>query len=70
MLYLEQKRNRILLMVISTITSVALSVVLIQGINAVGILMATAIVNIFVYYALPDRYSNAYLKKYMNRFLQ
>jgi hypothetical protein len=57
-------------MAISTIASVALSVVLIHGINAVGILMATVIINIFVYYALPDRYSNTYLKKYMNRFNQ
>jgi hypothetical protein len=55
-------------MAISTIASVAASAVLIQGINAVGILMATAIINIFVYYALPDRYSNAYLRKYMNHF--
>ena len=68
MLYLEQKRNRILLMAISTSASVAVSAMLIQGINAVGILMATAIINIFVYYALPDRYSNANLRKYMNRF--
>jgi hypothetical protein len=55
-------------MAISTIASVAVSAMLIQGINAVGSLMATAIINIFVYYALPDRYSNAYLRKYMNHF--
>ena len=70
MLYMEQKRNRIFLMAISTIASVALSAVLIQGINAVGILMATAIINIFVYYALPDRYGHAYQKKQMDRFNQ
>ncbi|MGB5275552.1 MAG: hypothetical protein WBO73_03865 [Gammaproteobacteria bacterium] len=68
MLYLEQKRNRILLMAISTLMSVALTAVLVQGINAVGVLLAATIINIFVYYALPDRYSKAYMKKYSNHF--
>jgi len=67
MLYLEEKRNRVVFMTISTITSVAFSALLIQGINAVGVLMAAAIINIFVYYALPDRHSKAHIKKYQKR---
>jgi len=67
MFYLEQKRNRVMFMIISSIASIAVSAVLIQGINAVGILMVTAIINIFVYYALPDGYSKAYMKKFQNR---
>ena len=68
MLYLEHRRNRIVVMSISTIACALLSVMLIQGINAVGVLMATALVNIFVYYSLPGSYSKAYLDKYVNRY--
>jgi O-antigen/teichoic acid export membrane protein len=64
---MEQTRNRLMLMTISTIISVALTAILIQGINAVGVLLAAAIVNIFVYYALPNKYSEAYSKRYLNR---
>lgn len=67
MLNLEQKRNRMVFMTISTIISIALTAILIQGINAVGVLLAAAIVNIFVYYALPNKYSEAYSKQYLNR---
>lgn len=66
MLYLEQQRNRMMFMAISTLTSIALSAVVIQGINAVGVLLATAIINIFVYYSMPGRYSKAYMDKYLS----
>ena len=67
MLNLEQRRNRLVFMTMSTIISIALTAMLIQGINAVGVLLAAAIVNIFVYYALPTKYSEAYSKQYLNR---
>ena len=67
MLNLEQKRNRLVFMVMSMIISIALTAVMFQGINAVGILLAAGIINIFVYYALPGRYSEAYSKRYLNR---
>jgi O-antigen/teichoic acid export membrane protein len=67
MLNLEQKRNRLMFMTMSTIISIALTAILIQGINAVGVLLAAAIVNIFVYYALPNKYSESYSKQYLNR---
>lgn len=67
MLYLEHKRNRIILMTVSIIVVAALSALLIEGINAVGVLMATSIINIFVYYALPGRYSREYMDQYLNR---
>ncbi len=67
MLNLEQRRNRMVFMTMSTIISIALTTMLIQGINAVGVLLAAAIVNIFVYYALPNKYSEAYSKQYLNR---
>ena len=67
MLNLEQKRNRLVFMTVSMIVSIALTAILFQGINAVGVLLAAAIVNSFVYYALPDRYSEAYAKRYLDR---
>ena len=66
MLYLEQRRNRVILMVISSVTSATVAALLIQGINAVGVLMATLIINVLVYYALPGRYSKAYMEKYLD----
>ena len=67
MLHLEHKRNRLLLMTISILVSAVLAALLIKGINAVGVLMVTLIINIVVYYALPGRYSRAYIDKYMHR---
>jgi hypothetical protein len=63
MLYLEQTRNRAMFMAASTIATVTFLIVTIQGINAVGVLLATAVINILVYYALPDSYSKAYRRK-------
>ena len=68
MLYLEQTRNRAMFMTTSTIATVTFLMATVQGINAVGVLLAAAVINILVYYALPDRYSNAYIKKHSNRF--
>ncbi len=68
MLYLEQKFNRIIFMSISTIASVALLAVLIEGINAVGVFMGAAIINFLVYYSLPDKFSKHYMEKQPNRF--
>ena len=59
MLYLEQTRNRAMFMAASTIATVTFLIATIQGINAVGVLLATAVINILVYYALPDTYSKA-----------
>jgi hypothetical protein len=67
MLYLEQTRSRFIFMTASTIATAALMAT-VQGINAVGILLATAVINIPVYYALPDSYSKAYRQKLQNRF--
>jgi hypothetical protein len=67
MLYLEQTRSRFIFMAASTIATATLMAT-VQGINAVGILLATAVINIPVYYALPDSYSKAYKKKLQNRF--
>ncbi len=66
MLYLERTRSRIIFMTASTIATVALMTT-IQGINAVGVILAAAVINIPLYYALPDRYSKAYTQKYPNR---
>ena len=66
MLYLEQTRSRIMFMTASTIATVTLMAT-VEGINAVGILLAAACVNIPVYYALPDRYSKTYTQKHQNR---
>ena len=63
MLYLEQTRNRAIFMAASTIATVTFLIATIQGINAVGVLLATAVINILVYYALPDRYSKTYRRK-------
>ena len=64
MLYLEYTRNRIVFISATTIATAVLFAVTVHGINAVGVLLATALINILVYYALPDRYSPAYLNKY------
>lgn len=63
MLYLEQTRNRAMFMTASTIATVTFLITTVQGINAVGVLLATAVINILVYYALPDRYSKTYRRK-------
>jgi hypothetical protein len=70
MLYLDQKINRVALMAATTIATVALLIVTVPGLNAVGIFFAVGLLNIFVYYALPDRYSNAYMEKQLNYFKQ
>ena len=67
MLYLDQARNRTLFMSGSIIATIALVALLVPGINAVGVIMAAAILNIMVYYALPDSYSPAYMQKRMLR---
>lgn len=67
MLYLEHTRSRLIFMTASTIATAALMAT-VQGINAVGILLATAVINIPVYYALPDSYSKTYRQKLQNRF--
>jgi hypothetical protein len=67
MLYLEQTRSRFIFMTASTIATAAL-LATVQGINAVGILLTTAVINIPVYYAPPDSYSKAYRQKLQNRF--
>ena len=68
MLYLDQKRNRLLFMAVSILATVALVALIMPGINVVGIFMAVATLNILVYYALPDKYSQAYMNKYHRRF--
>ena len=68
MLYLDQARNRKLFMSGSIIATIALVALLVPGINAVGVIMAAAILNIVVYYAMPDRYSPAYMEKRMRRY--
>ncbi len=67
MLYLEQKRSRFIFMTASTIATATLMAT-VHGINAVGVLLATAVINIPVYYALPDRYSKSYRQKIQNHF--
>jgi len=67
MLYLEHTRSRFIFMTASMIATAALMAT-VQGINAVGILLATAVINIPVYYALPDSYSKAYRQKLQHRF--
>lgn len=68
MLYLERTRSRVMFMTASTIATATFFVAMIQGINAVGVLMATAVINILVYYALPDGYSKSYMQRHPNRF--
>ena len=67
MLYLEQTRNRLMFMTLSIVLSVVVFATMIQGINAVGVLLAASTINILVYYGLPDRYSKAYIEKHSNR---
>ncbi len=67
MLYLDQTRNRKLFMAGSIIATVVLVAVLVPGINAVGVIMAAAIMNILVYYAMPDSYSPAFTAERMRR---
>jgi hypothetical protein len=66
MLYLEQTRSRFIFITASTIATAALMAT-VQGINAVGVLLASAIINIPVYYALPDSFSKACKQKFQNR---
>ena len=68
MLYLDQKFNRVALMTITTIATAALMIVAVRGINAVGVLLAVGLVNICVYYAMPDQYSKSYAEKYLNHY--
>ena len=42
MLYLEHKRNRLILMTISILVTAVMAALLIKGINAVGVLMISA----------------------------
>ena len=67
MLYLDQTRNRKLFMAGSIIATVVLVAVLVPGINAVGVIMAAAIMNILVYYAMPDSYSPAFMVEHGRR---
>jgi ABC-type Mn2+/Zn2+ transport system permease subunit len=66
MLYPEQTRSRIIFITATTVATVTLMAT-VQGINAVGVLLAAAFINIPVYYALPDRHSEAYTQKHQNR---
>ncbi len=68
MLYLDQTRNRLMLMTASTAATVTLLIASVHWINAVGVIFTAAVINIFVYYTLPDSYSKAYTQKYLNRF--
>ena len=70
MLYLEHTRSRFMFMTASSIVTAVFFIAMIPGINAVGVLLATAVINIFVYYTLPDRYSEAYLQKHSNHYQQ
>ena len=67
MLHLEQTRSRFIFMAASTIAT-AILMATVPGINAVGVLLATAVINIPVYYVLPDRYSKTCKQKLQNRF--
>ena len=55
MLHLEQTRNRLIFMTVSTIATATLMVT-VPGINAVAVLLATAIVERHVDYVLSLRY--------------
>lgn len=68
MLHLDKRFNRIVLLTLTTIVTAALLMMALRGINAVGILLAVGLVNIAVYYAMPDTYSKAYAEKYLNRY--
>ena len=67
MLHLEQTRSRFIFMAASTIAT-AILMATVPGINAVGVLLATAVINIPVYYALPDNYRKAGKQKLQSRF--
>lgn len=67
MLYLDQTRNRKLFMAGSIAATVAVVAVMVPGINAVGVIMAAATMNILVYYAMPDSYSPAFMAEHMRR---
>ena len=54
-------------MTISILVTAVMAALLIKGINAVGVLMVTLIINIVVYYALPGRYSRDYADRYQKR---
>ena len=62
MLYLDQTRNRRLFMAVTITTTALLMAVVAPGINVVGIMLAAATINIIIYYAMPDRYSKAYMQ--------
>jgi hypothetical protein len=68
MLYLDQKLNRTALLAVTSIATTVLLVAAAPGINAVGVLIAVGLVNIGVYYAMPDRYSKTYARKYLHRY--
>ena len=68
MLYLDQTRNRLMFISTTTIVTVILFASLVPGINAVGVLLAAAVINILVYYSLPDSYSPAYRKQHSHRY--
>lgn len=70
MLYLEHTRSRAMFMTASSIATAVFFIAMIPGINAVGVLLATTVINIIVYYALPDRYSKAYMQKHSDRYQQ
>lgn len=69
MLHLDQVKNRVLFMTITSMATAALLAATVQGINAVGIILASAVINIVIYFALPDSYSKAYMIKHPNRYL-
>jgi len=52
----------------SAIATATFVMATIQGINAVGVILVTAVINILVYYALPDSYSKTYMQKHPHRF--
>ena len=68
MWYLEQARYRFMILAATTIATVTLLIETVHGINAVGVIFAAAIINILVYYALPDSHVNACPQKQKNHF--
>jgi hypothetical protein len=68
MLYLDQKFNRASVIAATTVATAALLVATVPGINAVGVLLAVGLVNIGVYYAMPDKYSKTYAEKHLKRY--
>lgn len=55
-------------MAATTVATAALLVATVPGINAVGVLLAVGLVNIGVYYAMPDKYSKTYAEKHLKRY--